>query len=189
MGSVSLGNVLAPHDTSPIAWFIVAAYFGAASLSFWAARAAQENGREWQFWSGCALLMVLLAFNKQLDLQSYVTTFGRSLAENEGWFRDRRGVQEVFILLLTIGTLPAIMTLWLWLRRSAAAVKTAAIGLVLLFAFIVMRAASFHHMDKWVTRNVAGMRSGWWLELLGITVTGLSAIAYARGNRGSVDKL
>ena len=67
--------------------------------------------------------------------------------------------------------------------------KTAAIGLVLLFAFIVMRAASFHHMDKWVTRNVAGMRSGWWLELLGITVTGLSAIAYARGNRGSVDRL
>ena len=29
-------------------------------------------------------------------------------------------------------------------------------------------------MDIWVTRNVAGMRSGWWLELAGIVVIGLS---------------
>jgi len=189
MGSVTMANVLAPHDVSPIAWFIVAAYFAAAALSFWAARAAQENGREWLFWFGCALLMVLLAFNKQLDLQSYVTTFGRSLAEKEGWFRERRGVQEIFILLLAIVAVATIATLWFWLRHSAAAVKTGAFGLVLLFAFILLRAASFHHMDSWVTRNVAGMRSGWWLELLGIAVTALSAIAYTRGNRETADRL
>lgn len=189
MGSVTMANVLAPHDVSPIAWFIVAAYFGAAALSFWAARAAQENGREWLFWFGCACLMVLLAFNKQLDLQSYITTFGRSLAEKEGWFQERRGVQEVFIVLLAIGVAAAIAALWLWLRQSAAAVKAAAFGLVVLFAFILLRAASFHHMDRWVTRNIAGMRTGWWLELVGITIAAFSAVAYTRGNRETADRL
>ena len=188
MGSLSLQSVLAPHD-SPIAWFIVAAYFLAAALAFWATRAAEGSGREWLFWCACGLLLVLLGFNKQLDLQSYITTFGRSLAENEGWFGERRVVQEAFILLLTAATAATILILYLWLRRSAAAVKTAAIGLVLLFAFILIRAASFHHMDAWVTRNVAGMRSGWWLELLGIAVSGLSAVAYARRNRVPSDRL
>ena len=92
-------------------------------------------------------------------------------------------------MLLAIGAVAAFAALWLWLRHSAAAVKTAALGLVVLFAFILLRAASFHHMDRWVTRSVAGMRSGWWLELLGIAVTALSAIAYMRGNRETADRL
>ena len=58
------------------------------------------------------------------------------------------------------------------------AVKSAAVGIVLLFTFVVMRAGSFHHLDNWVTINVAGMRSGWWLELAGIAMIGLSALVF-----------
>jgi hypothetical protein len=38
-----------------------------------------------------------------------------------------------------------------------------------------------------VTRNVAGMRSGWWLELAGVVVIGSSAIAYRSRSSASAD--
>ena len=165
------------HDLSVLAWFITAAYFAAAFLAFGAARGG-GNERDRMFWMVCAALLLLLGLNKQLDLQGCITTAGRSLARQEGWFEYRRLVQAAFIVTLCVAAAATLAILGTWLRRSVAAVKVAALGIVLLFAFILWRAASFHHMDVWVTRDVAGMRSGWWLELAGIVAIGLSAIAY-----------
>ena len=81
----------------------------------------------------------------------------------------------------------AVLTLFVWLRRAVAAVRVAAFGLVLLISFIVVRAASFHHMDEWVTYDIAGVRTGWWLEIAGILTIGLSALAYSRRNRSRAD--
>ena len=177
-----LGPMLVAHDATPIAWFIVAAYFVGAAMALVAARSAVQR-RERLFWIGCSLLLTLLGLNKQLDLQSLITNVGRELAHEEGWFEQRRFVQAAFILAFGGGALVAIVGLFAWLRRSAGTVKLAAIGIVLLFAFVVIRAASFHHMDGWVTTNVGGLRTGWWLELAGIVTIGLSALAYSRGNR------
>jgi hypothetical protein len=177
------------HDLSVLAWFITAAYFAAAFLAFRAARGSGDE-RDRLFWMGCAALLLLLGLNKQLDLQGYITTAGRSLARQEGWFEYRRLVQAAFIGTLCIGAAALLAILAAWLRRSVAAVKVAALGIVLMFTFILWRAASFHHMDVWVTRNVAGMRSGWWLELAGIGVIILSAIAYqprASASEGTAD--
>ena len=57
----------------------------------------------------------------------------------------------------------------------------------LLSAFIVVRAASFHHMDVWVTADVEGMRTGWWLEIAGIFVIAGSALRYSR-DAGTLDR-
>ena len=165
------------HDLSVLAWFITVAYFAAAFLAFQTARGS-GGGRDRLFWMGCAALLLLLGVNKQLDLQGYVTSAGRSLARQEGWFEYRRFVQAAFIVTLCVAAAATLAILAAWLRHSVAAAKVAALGIVLLFAFILWRAASFHHMDVWVTRNIAGMRSGWWLELAGIAVITLSAIAY-----------
>ena len=172
---VSLCSVFA-HDLSMLAWFITVAYVAAAFLALRAARG--QDGRDRMFWIGCAALLLLLGVNKQLDLQGYLTSAGRSLARQEGWFEYRRFVQAAFIVALCVAAAAALAILAAWLRRSAAAVKVAALGIVLLFTFVLWRAASFHHMDIWVTRDIAGMRSGWWLELAGIAVIILSAIAY-----------
>jgi uncharacterized membrane protein len=53
----------------------------------------------------------------------------------------------------------------------------------MLFTFILLRAASFHHVDDWVTIDVRGLRSGWWLELVGVVVIALSALAYRAESR------
>jgi hypothetical protein len=172
---------LLTHDPGPIAWLIVAFYFGAAALAFGARREAGD-GRERRFWLCTALLLVLLGLNKQLDLQTFVTDAGRALARHEGWYAIRRPVQATFIVLLAAIAIACIFATWHWLRRSSAAVKAAVAGIVLLVAFVVIRAASFNHMDRWVTRTICGMRTGWWLELLALVVIGASAFAY--GNTG-----
>lgn len=164
------------HDRAPLAWLIVAAYFVGAAAAFWASKSGSRKDR--RFWLGTAILLVILGFNKELDLQSLLTTEGRDIARHGGWYEQRRLVQGIFLLLLGIGGVIAALSLVRWLRRSAFEVKMAAVGIVILFTFILIRAGSFHHIDNWVTINVAGLRSGWWLELAGIIVIALSAFAY-----------
>jgi hypothetical protein len=164
------------HDQGALAWFVVAGYLIAAFLTFRAASATA--GRERGFWLATGIAMVLLGINKQLDLQSDLTDFGRAAAHAEGWYSWRRDVQGLFLLAMALGAAAIAALLWRWLRDSSPSAKVAAMGLVILLAFIFVRAASFHHIDYWVTIPVAGMRSGWWLELLGIAVISWAAATY-----------
>jgi len=164
------------HDQSSFAWFVVAAYFAGALAAFAASRSASRN--EARFWLGVSLLLVLLGFNKELDLQSLLTEFGRALTRAIGIYEQRRLLQGLFLLLVAGAAAFAILRLTRILHRCSAAAKTAAVGIAVLFAYILLRAASFHHIDDWVTVDLRGLRSGWWLELAGIVVIALSALAY-----------
>ena len=169
------GNLI--HGPTPGAWLVVAAYFAGAVAAFLAARSAVAR-RERRLWLAMAILLVLLGLGKQLDLQVPLTGLGRSLARSGGWYESRKAVQAAFVALLALASLGAGAVLLRWTRRSGRFVKIAALGASLLFAFIVARAASIHQVDRWVTREVGGVRIGWWLELAGIAVIGLSAVAY-----------
>lgn len=172
------------HDQGRLAWIVVAAYAAGALLAF--AAAGRGTHRERTFWIGVAIALVLLGVNKQLDLQTDITTLGRAAALSEGWYGDRRDAQGAFILLIALVAAGCGVLLWVWLRRAATTVKVAAAGLLVLLAFILIRAASFHHIDYWVTVSVAGLRSGWWLELLGIAIIGVAAAAYrSRADRSA----
>ena len=171
-----MGAVQIFHDQSGLAWFIVAAYFAGALAAFAASRSASTT--EARFWLGVSLLLVLLGFNKELDLQSMLTEAGRALTRAIGIYEQRRLLQGAFLLLLAGAAAFAIFRLTKVLRRSSGPVRTAAVGIAILFAFILLRAASFHHIDDWVTVDIRGLRSGWWLELVGILVIATSALAH-----------
>src|SRR5207237_4753420 len=163
-------------------WCIVMGYLVAALLSFRAASAT--DGRERTLWFAIGGVLILLGINKQLDLQTDLTWAAKVLAHREGWYDNwRRDVQGIFILLIALGGLALALFLRRWLRDASVNAKVAAIGLVILAAFILVRAASFHHIDYWVTVPIAGMRSGWWLELIGIALS--AAAAETRGRRES----
>jgi hypothetical protein len=170
------------HDQGPLAWFVVAGYLIAAFLAFRAGSAT--GGRERGFWLATGIVMVLLGFNKQLDLQNDLTDLARSAAHSEGWYSLRRDVQGLFLLLMALGTAAIAVLLWRWLRDSSHSAKVAALGLVILLGFIFVRAASFHHIDYWVTISIAGLRSGWWLELIGIAVISWAAATYRSRREG-----
>jgi len=168
------------HDQGQLAWSVVFGYFVAAVLAWRAGSVAA--GRERSLWLGTAIALLLLGINKQLDLQTDLTMIAKYAAHKEGWYDHwRRPVQGLFLLLLGAGAIGFAIFLSRWLRDTAVSAKVAAIGLVILLAFIFARAASFHHLDYWVTVNIAGMRSGWWLELVGILVISAAAIAYRHG--------
>src|SRR3954447_15179514 len=85
-------------------WLITIGYFVAAGLCFWAGRREREmslgRARRWHapvFWFSLCGVLVALGFNKQLDLQSDFTEFGRSMAKEEGWYENRRIVQAIFV--------------------------------------------------------------------------------------------
>ena len=167
------------NDPTGLAWFVVVSYFAGAAVAFVAGRSAAA-GRDARFWYAAAILLVLLGLNKELDLQSLLTDSARSLTHATGWYEQRRLLQALFLVALGLAALGMVAMLARWLRRSPRPVKIAATGIVLLLAFILIRAASFHHLDQWVTVEIGVLRSGWWLELAGIAVIALSAVAFRR---------
>jgi hypothetical protein len=134
-------------DNTPIGWFTVGIYAICFSLSALLAKRELREGEFGRFWLVLAVLLLLLGVNKQLDLQSWLTQFGRDLALSQGWYGQRQGVQIVFIVIMMLGGVLALLWgSWRW-RDLWQMHSWACVGLVLLGVFVLVRAASFHHVD------------------------------------------
>jgi hypothetical protein len=161
-------------DPTIVGWITVAAYAVAALLALRCARRAGEP-LEFRFWAVVSVALVLLGINKQLDLQSLVTQWGRDLAFQQGWYASRRMVQAAFIGFLTAAGVGGGALLFWVTRRLPGSTRVAALGLVLLVVFVVIRGASFHHVDEILGSSVQGIRYNWLLELTPLTVIAVSA--------------
>lgn len=167
-------------------WLTVVAYAVTALLCYIAALRhpiADDTGeahRSRSLWISIAVLMSFLCLNKQLDFQSLFTDVGRVLANKEGWYDQRRTVQLWFVLAVaTAGILT--LTIMVWKFRTILRERTMLlIGLTSLVTFIVIRAASFHHIHAFVASGILGIRINWILELTGIGLVALSAARSAR---------
>lgn len=127
------------------------------------------------FWRLLMVGLMLLAINKQLDLQSAFTEIGRMAAHQGGWYKNRHQVQLAFIAGLSMMalTLVAATLVMIWGAPAATAwALTGAAGLVL---FVVIRAASFHHVDAWLGSSVAGIKMNWVIEMGSLLLISLSA--------------
>ncbi len=163
-----------PHATG---WITVAAYASAMLLCYLCQRKSPA-GPARQFWVCMALTMAALGLNKQLDLQTWVTQVGRDLALAHGWYTQRRLVQAFFIGLLLVSGLVARSWLLQRLKGLDVYARRAASGLVVLGVFVLVRAASFHHVDALLGFAVENVRLNVVLELGGIAI-----IAYAAWGR------
>jgi hypothetical protein len=173
-------------DPSPLGWFTVVAYLVTAALCGCAmARARSLSQRsvgfgltEQQFWLAMTVIFLCLGINKQLDLQSLFTEIGRTLARSEGWYRNRRTYQLAFIEGLALIAV-ALVALLLWIfRRSHPTIRMALLGVVFTTAFVVLRAASFHHVDRFLKTGFLGWRWNWIIELTGIAIVAIAALRY-----------
>lgn len=97
-------------------------------------------------WGLIAVLMTVLALNKQLDLQSLMTALGRCLAQEQGWYENRRLVQRDFILsLIVIAVLISAALFWM-LRGTIRQNLLVLAGLAALAGFILIRAGHLLHV-------------------------------------------
>ena len=126
--------------------------------------------REGQLWRAISILFAALGVNKQLDLQTALTEFGRMIAFDQGWYDERRIVQLWFIVGVALTcTFIAIISL-IWARKSPAATWLALVGTTTVLAFVLIRAASFHHIDRFLGHRILGLNFNWVLEMTGIAM-------------------
>jgi hypothetical protein len=162
-------------DPTPIGWFTVIAYAGVAVLCGWNAWRARGFAVEQRVWIALTLLLVALAINKQLDLQSWFTVLGRDMAKREGWYAQRQPVQVLFIVALVVASAGLLVLLRYVLGTAWRRYATVACGLALLLTFIVIRAATIHHIDLLLRVRFGVLTMNNVLELSAIALVALGA--------------
>ncbi len=166
-------------DPTPLGWFTVFAYLVAAVLCFraWqrARRGATAEPRLAFAWGCFAVLMLALGINKQLDLQTLLTVVGRRVAQRDGWYERRQVVQRLFIHgLLGLASASLLAGFW-FMRKHLRELWLAGFGAIFIATFVLIRAASFHHVDILLDRTYLGARVNWILELGGIACVAAGA--------------
>lgn len=169
-------------DPTSLGWTTVVAYVTAAILCVLCAAREESGDRRRIFWQFSAGVLIVLGINKQLDLQSLLTQLGRDLALAQGWYAHRQMLQLLFIAVATLGALLALVALYRWSGTSGVEVKVASLGLAFLAAFVVIRAMSFHHVDRFLFHGDFGRLPNGLLELGGIACIAGSAMYRRRVN-------
>ena len=167
-------------DPTALGWITTVAYFVAALLASFALRVAPSRraagyGAYVQFWWLMIVSFAFLGLNKQLDLQSLSTVIARCLAIRDGWYADRRHFQMLFIVAAVTGGGLLLLGAAVYFRKAFKLVWMAAIGVVFVVTFVIVRAASFHHVDQILGSHVLGMRINGLLELTGIAFAAFNA--------------
>lgn len=180
-------------DPHVMGWITVAVYaacaLAALHLSLRNPFHGPGAGRERLFWSGVCVLMICLAVNKQLDLQTLMTVIGRCHAKLNGWYEHRQIMQRSFIRTLAlVALLLALGTAWL-LRASLRRNILAVLGLAMVLGFVVIRAVGFHDVDKLISTELMSIRINWILELSGLVLILLSALPRLIVNSSSTHNL
>lgn len=166
-------------DASFSDWITVAAYLLVALIAFRAARMARAGApRDRLFWSLVAWLMVFLGFNELFDLQTVLTAVGKAWSLEQGWYEDRRLYQAEFIVALAVVAVLAGIAALRLTRARHPSLRWALLGLVFIGAFILVRAASFHHVDALLGMGPEAFNWGSVQEMLGIVIVGLAARRY-----------
>lgn len=186
-------------DPTAVGWLTVVAYVVAALLALRAyrtsRRAAHTLAREApaeahaqrllaSLWLLVCAAMVLLGLNKQLDLQTLFTEVMRDLFLKLDLYEQRYRFQVAFIGVMAVGSLVAIAGLTYLFRNVLQRALGAVIGLGVVVTFVVVRAASFHHVDLLLHGGPLPLNLV--LELGGVLVLAFSAHRSVRRTGGRV---
>jgi len=175
-------------DPTFMGWLTVLAYLLTSFLCGKAAKLMADSNELGKtgavlFWTSCSILLLVLGVNKQLDLQSLFTGVGRDIAQAQGWYDRRRAVQALFLALLAFGGLATLVVFFRLTPGLVRECRTALIGASFLLCFVLMRAASFHHVDQLLGIRLTGLKMNYLLELGGISCVGLGALRCACRHR------
>jgi hypothetical protein len=160
-------------DPTVVGWLTVVLYLS-TSLSCWiSARKIGSQGvrgsiKERRAWQSISALFLALGINKQLDLQTALTEAGRVLAQAQGWYAQRAVVQLDFIIFVAVTCLIAAIVMVILVRQSPIPTWFALIGTTMVLCFVLIRAASFHHVDRFIGSKILGLNWNWVLEISGI---------------------
>ena len=142
-------------DPTVLGWVTTVGYFIAAGLCGAYALRARKMAKKGSivhrpssfrpsssvFWWSLAVFMLLMGFNKQLDLQVLVLQVARQVSKEQGWFGERDAVRKCIILGFAF--IGLILMVWLgWTcRRVWRRYILAVSGIALIVTFVLIRAS------------------------------------------------
>jgi hypothetical protein len=167
-------------DSTPLGWLTTAAYVLATIASWAAARRAGRapglpNGSR-SLWLLIMVLMALLGLNKQLDLQSLLNEAGRMISFKLGLYGQRRDFQKWFVIGLLAITSSGALFMIIHFRGFWKQHLLLGSGLVLVLAYVTLRAVSFNHVNFPLGRHLENPRTGGLLETAGVAFILLAAL-------------
>jgi len=178
---MGLGWTAGIGDPTATGYLTVAAYFGAAILCARAALRAQgakvDCSKDSSVWLGMLCLFLILGINKQLDLQSLLTTLARTHSRAHDWYDGRQWYRTAFVIIIGSSAVLILSSLLWYLRLRSRAVRLPILGLAFSSGYVVLRAASFHHIAR-VDFYIPGMRWNWLIEVTGIAIVTTAAALY-----------
>jgi hypothetical protein len=171
------------HDQTFLGWFTTGGYVAAAFLCACAAQACvagrraqfSESRKLAFFWGLITTGLVLLAINKQMDLQTVFTDIMRNKAEDGGWYRHRRVLQALFVL--AAGAF-AVGGLWMLVRLLGPRWREHHLllaGLAVLCGYLMLRVADIERVGEMTGMSMAaeGFRSA--VEWAGLAMIAIAA--------------
>jgi hypothetical protein len=160
-------------------WLMVVLYLVTAFSCWKSGRETEiEDSRctnEYRAWRFIAILFLVLGVSEQLNLITALTVFGRAVAHLQGWYYRRQPVQIALITLLAISCVLVATMLLIWMRRAPIATWLALTGATLTLTFVLIRAVSYHYVDRFLFGRVLGLRWNWIIELGGLSVVLLAS--------------
>jgi hypothetical protein len=151
-------------------WLTVVLYFWAVYSTWKTANLEWRFGGSSHTWRAISIMFVALGINKQLDLQTAFTELGRIIAFEQGWYGQRQIVQIWFIVGVAATCFLVAIALLILTRNAAPPTWLALVGMTIVLAFVLIRAASFHHIDRFIGERILGLKWNWVLEMGGIAV-------------------
>lgn len=157
-------------DPTMWGWLTVVVYLLAVARCFVKANQDRAGGSPYQIWLYLGAFLLLLSINKQLDLQTWFSQTLKDLSIAHGWYEQRRILQLAFVVSVGSVMLVLLIALRIYLWNLWRSYKLVWSGLILLCAFILIRAASFHHIDILIRHTLLGLELNVLLENLALVL-------------------
>lgn len=167
-------------DPTVIGWVTVAAYFIVAAICLKATLLSKSDTNKSlkNLWLFLTFFLIALGINKQLDLQTIFTLFGKNLVIEQGWYNDRYIFQIGFIIFIGLSGVVGLTALLKKYKHINTEIKIALVSCIILFIFILIRAISFHYMDFFINMEIVGIKINWLIELSSLIIIGYAGIVH-----------
>jgi hypothetical protein len=97
------------------------------------------------------------------------------MAKSEGWYQQRRAVQFIFVTTIFVLGLATIAGSYWYIHGAWRRYRMGFFGIVFLVTFVIIRAASFHHIDIFLKSGLGELHVNHMMELGGILFIAYSA--------------
>jgi hypothetical protein len=170
-------------DPTVLGWVTAIGYFIAAlaCAGCWQRRnhfvEPRSAGRFGAYNVLLGLALLLLALNKQFDLQGLVHATGRNLAIRQGWFDRRHDAMRLALVVVGVVGVLSVAGVLLLMRGLWTRLWLSVLGVALLAGFAFVRTGEVLGLSQQTERQLIGsVHVSHVLELAGIALVFLSAL-------------